>query len=85
LRSLHALKLDWGRNDDGKHIPATCLQFSKKLEAHGIPHFAEEYLGGHVDKQGGFDGRLYTEMLPFFDTYLKTEAEKKAASKMHLP
>ena len=74
LKSLNALKLDWGRND-GSSITITCMQFSKKLEANGVMHFAEEYLGGHVDKQAGFDGRIYTEMLPFFDTYLKVETK----------
>lgn len=44
-------------------------------------HFAEEYLGGHVDKQAGFDGRMYTEMLPFFDTYLKQEAKALPAAR----
>lgn len=73
LKSLNALKLDWGRNDEIKHIPITCLQFSKKLEANGVKHFAEEYIGGHVNMEGGLYGRIYTEMLPFFDTYLKFE------------
>lgn len=71
LKSLNALKLDWGRNEENKDIPVNCLQFSRKLEAKGVKHFAEEYLGGHVNKQGGYDGRIYTEMLPFFNTYLK--------------
>jgi S-formylglutathione hydrolase FrmB len=73
LKSLRALKIEWGRNDEAPHIPITCLQFSKKLEANGVKHFAEEFLGGHVDKLSGLDGRIYTEMLPFFDAYLKFE------------
>jgi len=71
LRSLVALKIDWGRNEEFSHIPATALQFSKKLEAYRIKHFAEEYIGDHTNMLGGFDGRIYTELLPFFDTYLK--------------
>jgi S-formylglutathione hydrolase FrmB len=71
LKSLNAIKLEWGRNDEGKHVPVTCLEFSKKLERYGIRHFAEEYLGGHAGNLGGLDGRVYTEVLPFFDTYLK--------------
>ena len=82
LKSLNVLKLDWGRNDEVKHVPITCLLFSKKLEANGVKHFAEEYLGGHIDKQAGLDGRIYTEMLPFFDTYLKFEDKTRPASKM---
>jgi len=70
LKSLKAIKIDWGRNDAGKHVPVTCLQFSKKLESYGVHHFAEEYLGGHAEHLEGTDGRIYTEILPFFDTYL---------------
>ena len=70
LKSLKAIKLDWGRNDAGRHVPVTCLQFSKKLEWYGINHFAEEYLGDHAEHLEGTDGRIYTEILPFFDTYL---------------
>lgn len=39
-------------------IPAGCLQFSKKLEAFGITHIAEEYNGGHGDKLEGRGGRI---------------------------
>lgn len=70
LKSLKAIKIDWGRNDAGRHVPVTCLQFSKKLEWYGINHFAEEYLGGHTEHLEGTEGRIYTEILPFFDTYL---------------
>ncbi|MEO9004625.1 MAG: alpha/beta hydrolase-fold protein [Ginsengibacter sp.] len=73
LKSLNALKLDWGRNDEISNVPIVSLQFSKKLEANGVKHFAEEYIGGHVSNIGGLDGRIYTEMLPFFDIYLKFE------------
>lgn len=81
LKSLKALKLDWGRNEENPHIPIICLQFSKKLEANKVKHFAEEYIGGHVDKQGGLEGRMYTEMLPFFDTYLKFENKQDLSQK----
>jgi S-formylglutathione hydrolase FrmB len=77
LKSLNALKLDWGRNDQIGSVAITSLQFSKKLEANGVKHFAEEYLGDHIGKQGGLQGRIYTEMLPFFDTYLKREDKVK--------
>ncbi len=73
LRSLKAIKIDWGRNDASRHVPVTCLEFSKKLEWYGVNHFAEEYLGGHAEHLEGTDGRIYTEILPFFDTYLNFE------------
>ncbi|MBY0476175.1 MAG: esterase family protein [Chitinophagaceae bacterium] len=70
LRSLTALKIDWGRNEEFSHIPFTSLQFSKKLEAYRIKHFAEEYIGDHGNMLGGFEGRIFNELLPFFDNYL---------------
>jgi len=66
LKSLNALKIDWGRNDEFDHIPVTCLQFSKRLEAYGVKHMAEEFNGTHGDRFSGMDGRIYTEMIPFF-------------------
>lgn len=71
LKSLRALKMDWGRNEDFRHIPASNLQFSKKLEIMGVEHFAEEYIGDHVNKLEGFEGRIFTEVFPFFERYLK--------------
>lgn len=71
LRSLVALKMDWGRNDEFIHIPFTALEFSKKLESLNIHHFSEEYLGTHSNMQNGFTGRVYTDMIPFFDMYFK--------------
>jgi len=71
LKKLHALKLDWGRNDEFSHIPPTCLEFSRKLEALGIRHYAEEYIGTHGSKIMSADGRLLNELLPFFDANLE--------------
>ncbi len=71
LQSLKAIKIDWGRNEEFSHIPLTNMQFSKKLEAYGINHFAEEYIGDHVNMLDGFEGRIFTELLPFFERYLK--------------
>jgi S-formylglutathione hydrolase FrmB len=66
LKSFNALKIDWGRNDEFDHIPVTCLQFSKRLEAYGVKHMAEEFNGTHGDRFSGMEGRIYTEMIPFF-------------------
>ncbi|GAB3715894.1 alpha/beta hydrolase family protein [Spirosoma flavus] len=77
LKQLNALKIDWGRNEEFAHIPITCLQLSKKLEAHGIKHIAEEYNGTHINRLAGLDGRLYTEMLIFFNTYLQTASKER--------
>ena len=77
LKRLTALKLEWGRNDELPFIPVTCMQFSKKLEALGIKHFAEEYFGDHSSEIMGANGRIYTEVFPFFNSYLKFEDQVK--------
>jgi S-formylglutathione hydrolase FrmB len=81
LKSLRALKIDWGRNDEFDHIPITCLQFSKKLEAYGVKHVAEEYNGNHGDRMSGMEGRIYTEMFPFFQAHLHFEAPQETKAK----
>ena len=73
LKKLSAIKLDWGRDDFFTHIPPTCWKFSQKLDELGIDHFAEEYNGSHIDKVYTNNGRFLTDMLPFFNTYLKFE------------
>ncbi len=70
LKSLKALKIDWGRNEEFSHIPTTNMEFSKKLEALSIKHFAEEYIGDHTNMIDGFEGRVFTEVFPFFERYL---------------
>jgi enterochelin esterase-like enzyme len=72
LRKLTAIKLDWGRNDASR-FPLQCGMFSQELENHGIEHFAEEYIGTHVNKIWTTDGRVLNEFLPFFNDYLKFE------------
>jgi len=71
LQTYKAIKIDWGRNEQFDHIPTTALLFSKKLEENGIEHFAEEYLGDHVNKLGGFDGRVYMDLLPFLELHFE--------------
>lgn len=72
LRKLKAIKVDWGRND-APRFPLQCGMFSQELENHGIDHFAEEYIGTHINKIWTTDGRVLNEMLPFFNDYLKFE------------
>jgi len=78
LRSLTALKFDWGRNEDFPHIPFTALQLSKKLEAYGIKHYAEEYLGDHGNMIAGPHGRFNTDVLPLFNMFLQFAPEVTA-------
>jgi S-formylglutathione hydrolase FrmB len=73
LKKLKAIKFDWGRNDEFKHIPPTCLDFSRTLEMMNIKHEAEEYIGTHGSEVSKENGRIENSMLPFFNIYLKFE------------
>jgi S-formylglutathione hydrolase FrmB len=73
LKSLAALKIDWGRNDDFPHIPVGSLLFSKKLESYGINHEAEMYLGDHGRFLWETNGRFYNSLFPFFGAHLQSE------------
>ncbi len=69
LLKLRAIKFDWGRNA-GDRFTIQCDMFSQRLENAGIPHFAEEYIGDHVNNIYTPEGRIPQQMLPFFDYYL---------------
>ncbi|MCU4163468.1 alpha/beta hydrolase [Carboxylicivirga caseinilyticus] len=69
LNKLKAIKLDWGRNA-GDRFTIQCKMFSQKLENVGVKHFAEEYIGTHVNNIYTKDGRIPNQMLPFFNSYL---------------
>lgn len=69
LRQLKAIKLDWGRNDAAR-FPIQIGMLSQRLENLGINHFAEEYIGDHVNKIWTMDGRVLNELLPFFNDFL---------------
>lgn len=74
---LKAFKIDWGRNETGAngHIPYTARMFSEKLEALGMKHYAEEFIGTHGNKLWSFDGRLIDNVLPFFNANLEFHEE----------
>ena len=72
LKSLKAIKLDWGRNA-GERFTQQCKMFSIKLENLGIAHFADEYIGTHVNNIYTKEGRLPQQVLPFFEYYLDFE------------
>lgn len=73
VKGLKAIKFDWGRNDELKHIPPSCLSFSKNLEMLKIKHQAEEYIGTHGSEVSKENGRIENQMLPFFNEHLKFE------------
>ncbi|MDQ1804711.1 alpha/beta hydrolase [Chryseobacterium sp. PTM-20240506] len=73
IKKLKAIKFDWGRNDELKHIPPSCMSLSKNLEILKIKHEAEEYIGTHGSEVSKENGRIENQMLPFFNTHLKFE------------
>lgn len=73
LRQLRALAFDWGAQDEFRHIPPSCHTFSTWLQAFGIRHSAEEYEGTHGSRIMGRTGRMYQQVLPFFNQHLDFE------------
>ena len=70
LQSLDGIALDWGRNA-GDRFVRQCEMFSQRLENVGIEHQSEEYIGTHVSGIFTRDGRVPTDMLPFFADHLR--------------
>lgn len=75
IRSLRGFALDWARFDPTYAHVDSNREFSHKLEDLGIPHIADEFAGGVIDKLWLDDGRFYAHVLPFFAK--KMEFEKK--------
>jgi hypothetical protein len=70
LKSLRGFKFDWDRSDANfDHVFAN-QAFTRKLNEFGIAHQAEEYNGTWDDANWGVDGRIYGEVLPFFQKHL---------------
>lgn len=70
LKRLRGLKFDWGRNDGNYDHILSNQAFARMLNEYGVPHEAEEYQGGWGDRVWGKDGRVMTDMLPFFSRTL---------------
>jgi hypothetical protein len=76
LRSLRGLKFDWGRGDTTVDHIVSLQAFTHTLDEFGIPYEAEEYRGGWGDRHWGADGRVFTDMLPFFQSRLVFQPER---------
>ena len=77
LKSLRGLRFDWARNDGNQDHVYSNQAFTHKLNEFGIPHEAEEYNGVWGTGNWGVDGRVYTEVLPFFGRHLVFAAGMK--------
>ena len=70
LKSLRGLKFDWARSDENQDHVYSNQALTHKLNEFGIAHEAEEYNGSWGEANWGADGRVYTEVLPFFERHL---------------
>jgi hypothetical protein len=76
LKSLRGFKFDWTRNDGNFDHVYSNQGFTRKLNEFGIHHEAEEYTGPFDVANWGADGRIYSEVLPFFQKHLVFDAKK---------
>jgi hypothetical protein len=79
LKSLRGLRFDWARNDGNQDHVYANQALTHKLNEFGIPHEAEEYNGVWGTGNWGADGRVYTEVLPFFARHLVFEPSSVAS------
>jgi len=79
LKSLRGLRFDWARNDGNQDHVYANQAFTHKLNEFGIPHEAEEYNGVWGTGNWGVDGRIGTEVLPFFARHLVFDASSNLA------
>jgi S-formylglutathione hydrolase FrmB len=70
LKKLNAFKFDWGRNDTNYDHVYSNQAFANKLEEYRIPFEAEEFHGWWGERHWGQDGRIMTDVLPFFNRHL---------------
>jgi pimeloyl-ACP methyl ester carboxylesterase len=76
LNSLRGFKFDWNRSDGNYDHVFANQAFTRKLREYGVAHQAEEYNGVWDDSNWGEDGRIYTEVMPFFQKHLVFDGEK---------
>ena len=66
LPKLRGIKFDWGRYDPTYAHVHSNREFTRDLDELGIDHEAEEFRGTPWDEYWNEEGRVYTEVLPFF-------------------
>jgi hypothetical protein len=75
LKSLRGFKIDWARNDANQDHVYANQALTHKLDEFGIAHEAEEYNGLWGHGVWGEEGRVKTEVLPFFERHLVFEGK----------
>jgi hypothetical protein len=77
LKSLRGFKFDWARSDLNQDHVYSNQAFTHKLNEFGIVHEAEEYNGTWGEANWVEEGRVYTEVLPFFERHLVFDTNSK--------
>jgi hypothetical protein len=75
LKSLRGFKFDWARSDPIQDQVYSNQAFTHKLNEFGIVHEAKEYNGAWGEPNWGENGRVCTEVLPFFGKHLSFEED----------
>jgi pimeloyl-ACP methyl ester carboxylesterase len=71
LKSLRGFKFDWARSDPNWDHVYSNQAFTHKLNEYGIVYEAEEYNGTwSKEPNWSADGRVATDVLPFFQQHL---------------
>lgn len=73
FEKLAGFRFDTAWEDEYTHIPITTRAFARALHAAGVRFRFDEYNGDHRNRLWGRDGRIYTDLLPFFWRTLRTE------------
>jgi|SRR6185437_8197531 len=79
LKSLRGFKFDWARSDQNPDHIYSNQAFTHKLNEFGVVHEAEEYNGNWEEANWGNDGRIYNDLLPFFQKHLVFAAPQISA------
>lgn len=69
---MAGFRFDTAWEDEYTHIPITSRAFARALEQAGVAFRFDEYNGDHRNRLWGRQGRLYTDVLPFFWRTLQT-------------
>lgn len=66
LLKLKGYRFDSGYEDEFAFIPLNARRLSQELTNYGIPHTFEEYNGDHRNRLPEKNGRMITEVFPYF-------------------
>lgn len=73
IGKLAAFRFDTAWEDEFPHIPITARAYARELHKAGAVFRFEEYNGDHRNRLWGRDGRLFSDVLPFFWRSLKAQ------------